>query len=77
MRKVEEVEPLPDFRIRVRFDNGLVGIADLRDDLWGEIGEPLKDPAYFAQVFIDNGAVTWPNGFDCCPDALYSEVSGG
>jgi hypothetical protein len=26
--------------------------------------EPLRDPAYFARVFLDDGILTWPNGFD-------------
>ena len=29
--------------------------------------QPLKDPAYFARVFLDLGAPTWPNGFDMAP----------
>ena len=26
--------------------------------------EPLRDPAFFARVFLDDGILTWPNGFD-------------
>ena len=25
---------------------------------------PLRDEAYFARVFLELGAPTWPNGFD-------------
>ncbi len=28
----------------------------------GEVTEPLRDPAYFARVFVEMGAPTWPNG---------------
>ena len=39
--------------------------------------EPLRDPAYFAQVFVDEfGAVAWPNGVDLCPDSLYRDIRG-
>ena len=36
--------------------------------------QPLKDPEYFARVFLDYGAPTWPNGFDMAPDALHEEM---
>ena len=32
--------------------------------------EPLRDPDYFARVFLDYGAPTWPNSFDMSPDWL-------
>ena len=35
---------------------------------------PLKDPAYFARVFVEMGAPTWPNGFDLDPINLYMEL---
>jgi hypothetical protein len=36
--------------------------------------EPLRDPAYFARVFVENGVLTWPNGFDLDPIALHDEM---
>lgn len=33
--------------------------------------QPLKDPAYFARALLEEGAPTWPNGFDLDPIALY------
>jgi hypothetical protein len=36
---------------------------------------PLRDPSYFARVFLDTGAPTWPNGFDLAPHALHSEMN--
>jgi hypothetical protein len=29
--------------------------------------EPLRDPAYFARVFLEDGAPTWPNGLTLHP----------
>ena len=37
--------------------------------------ELLRDPAYFARVFVDFGAPTWPNGYDLAPHALYAEMA--
>jgi hypothetical protein len=36
--------------------------------------EPLRDPDYFARVFLDHGAPTWPNSFDMSPDWLRMEM---
>ena len=32
--------------------------------------EPLKDPAYFNQVYVDHGAVAWPGQIYLAPDAM-------
>ena len=52
-------------------------IVDLSADLWGPAFEPLKDPARFAEVFLEHGAPTWPNGADIAPDAIYEDLTGG
>ena len=36
---------------------------------------PLKDPAFFARVFVELGALTWPNGFDLDPIALHDRMA--
>ena len=41
----------------------------------GEMVRPLKDPAFFARVFVELGALAWPNGFDLDPIALYDRMS--
>ena len=37
--------------------------------------EPLRDDAYFARVFLEFGAPTWPNGFDIAPEWLRREMA--
>ena len=71
--KVTHVEVLAHYVLRVTFDDGLVRDVDLSEDLWGPIFEPLKDPAYFAQVFIDGSSVAWPNGADIDPLILHGD----
>lgn len=38
------------------------------------MAEPLKAPSYFARVFVDDGALAWPNGYDWDPETLHSEM---
>ena len=72
MNKVVEISAIHPYRLKVRFSNGASGVHDY-SALVNEIGpmiEPLRDPDYFARVFLDYGAPTWPNSFDMCPDWL-------
>jgi Protein of unknown function (DUF2442) len=73
--KIVQIEVIAPHRLGVRFDDGAVGQwqADLAE-FFGPIGEPLCDPAYFARVFVENGALVWPNGFDASPVALYQDL---
>ncbi len=36
--------------------------------------EPLRDPACFARVFLEDGAPTWSNGYDMAPEWLRREI---
>lgn len=73
---VVEVTPRGGYRLFVRFEDGTEGERDFADLVarGGPMVQPLKDEAYFARVFVDNGAPTWPNGYDVAPDALYHEM---
>ena len=63
------------YRIHLAFHDGREKTVDFTPWLRGPVFEPLKDPAYFRQVGIDEfGAVCWPNGADLAPDALHSKL---
>ena len=55
-----------DFRLALTFSDGSSGVLDMAPDiaLGGPMIEPLRDPAFFARVFIEMGVPTWPNGYD-------------
>jgi hypothetical protein len=75
MEKVISVKALENYRLHVKFDDGIEGIVECRDKLFGPVFEPLKDPDLFAQVSIDDfGAVCWPNGADLAPDAMHDDL---
>jgi hypothetical protein len=77
MIDVVSVKALGGYRLRVAFSDGSVGVHDFsstaaRD---GEMVRPLKDPAFFARVFVELGALTWPNGYDLDPIALHDRMA--
>jgi hypothetical protein len=75
VEKVIFVEAMSGFRLYVRFDDGLEGEIDCKDALYGSVFEPLKDPAFFAKVSVDEfGVVCWPNGADLAPDAMHERL---
>lgn len=70
------VEPRGGCRLFVRFSNGSEGEQDFSKVVasGGPMVEPLRDPTYFARVFIDDGVIAWPNGFDVDSIALHDEM---
>jgi integrase len=71
------VVPLADYTLRLTFDDSSERVVDLADELWGAMGEPLRDSAYFRQVHVDPElrTIVWPNGFDLDPDVLHGHRS--
>jgi len=62
-----------DFRIVLFYDDGLVAELEFKqyvERVRGPMAEPLQEEQFFAQAYIDHGALTWPNGYDVCPDVL-------
>jgi hypothetical protein len=63
--------------VAVRFDDGTSGDVDLSYlTEYGGVFEPLKDPAYFAQLRADAeaGTIVWPNDADIAPETLYAHA---
>lgn len=77
LTKVTKIERLSGVRLRLSFNDGSAGTHDfvtLVDEPGSSI-TPLRDPAYFARVFLEFGAPTWPNGFDIAPEWLRREMA--
>jgi len=77
MHKVVSVEALADYRLKVSFDDGLVGDVDLSDTVGKGVFAALVDPAEFAKVYVEPEwhTVAWPGEIDLCPDSLHEDVS--
>ena len=77
MISVAKIEKLGGYKLRIRFSDGSEGVHDFTA-MVGETGpmvEPLRDEAYFARVFLEFGAPTWPNGYDIAPEWLRREMA--
>jgi Protein of unknown function (DUF2442) len=76
MIKVARIKCLGGHRLRATFSDGMAGEYDFSAIVGGSgpMVEPLRDPAYFARVFLEDGAPTWPNGFDVAPGWLRREI---
>lgn len=75
--KVLETRALDERRLWIRFSDGKQGVHDFTDMLaeGGVMVEPLRDPAMFRRVFLEFGALTWPNGFDLDSIALHDRMA--
>ncbi|MGF1635711.1 MAG: DUF2442 domain-containing protein [Cyclobacteriaceae bacterium] len=69
--KVENAVYLSGFQIKLNFSDGLTGVVDLKDELWGEVFEPLKDVNYFKTFFKDRWTIGWDCGADFAPEFLH------
>ena len=74
--KVIKAKYVKEFIIHLRFSDGTEGDVDLREELYGELFEPLKDHAFFQTVSVhpDFRTLCWPNGADFAPEFLYEKV---
>ena len=61
------------------FVDGVNGEVDMRgflarSEVDGTVFEALRDPQVFERVTLVLGAVSWPNGADLAPDAMYDAI---
>ncbi len=70
------VEVIGDHRLRLTFEDGIVGEVGFENREWRGVFEPLRDPAAFAEVLVDPelGTIAWPSGVDMAPEPLYAEA---
>jgi len=75
--RVTEVQALAQYRLAVRFVDGVSGAVDMsRLVLSPEAGvfSALRDDTVFRQVRLELGVVTWPGDIDLAPDAMHAAI---
>lgn len=74
--QVIEARHIKDYRVWMRFQDGIEGEIDLKNELWGEMFEALKDISVFQKLRVDPElhTIVWPNGADLAPEFLYQQL---
>ena len=79
LQDVSAVQPLTDYKLHLRFEDGMEGMVDLAKMIeFTGIFAPLKDRTFFESVYVNPelGTIQWSNDADLDPDVLYAAVSG-
>ena len=76
--RIQAVTVLPEYKLAVIFRDGSDGIVDCSNILTSTnpgVFALLASPGFFAQVRLELGALTWPNGADLDPGWLHAELA--
>jgi len=76
--EVTEAEYLDNYRIRVHFEDGSAGIADLSEyPDESNVFRLFLDVDYFKNFRIEYGTIVWGDGeLDIAPETLYTIATG-
>jgi hypothetical protein len=72
MVRIVSAQPLPGYRLRVVFSDGLSGVFAVEPERRGGVFLKLLEPRLFEAVGVNPefGCVEWPGGIDLCPDTM-------
>lgn len=78
MHRIVEVKPLENYRVWIKFSDGIEGTVDLSELVGKGVFSVWEDVNFFNSVFIDQEShtIAWKGGIDLCPDNLYAKVLG-
>jgi hypothetical protein len=72
-----EVKALEDYRIWLRYSDGVEGAVDLSHLVGKGVFRLWDDYREFQKVHIGpGGEIAWSDQIDLCPDALYLRLTG-
>jgi hypothetical protein len=73
----KEVKPLDNYRLWVKFSDGVEGIADLSEFAGKGVFALWNNYREFQRVHIGpGGEIAWTDQIDMCPDAIYLRITG-
>ncbi len=77
MLKPVEVKALPNYKLWVKYSDGVVGEVDLSALVGQGVFALWNDYDAFEQVHLGPGRqIVWTEGIDLCPDAIYLKITG-
>lgn len=74
--RIIAVEARADYRVWIKFEDGLEGELSLAHLVGQGVFAAWDDEAAFHEVFVDPeaGTIAWPGDIDLAPDALRSRL---
>jgi hypothetical protein len=78
MLEVTRAQYQEGYKIWVEFNDGVSGVVDLSETLWGPIFEPLRDIERFKRFAVSDvlHTIVWENDADLAPEYLYEKLAG-
>lgn len=78
MIRVIEVIPKDNYKLWLKFEDGLQGTVDLSELKGKGVFKIWEERGVFERVFVDpqSGAIAWNDDVEICADALYLKISG-
>ena len=72
-----EVQAREPYRVWLRYSDGVEGEVDLSHLAGRGVFGAWADRSFFAEARIGpSGSISWGDGIDVCPDALYLRLTG-
>lgn len=76
MKRIVKVKVLGDYKLWIKFSDGVEGVVDLSKLVGKGIFKQWEDKRFFESVEINpqTGTLTWGKEIDICSDTLYGEI---
>jgi len=76
MKRITKVRVLENYKLWLKFADGVEGIVDLSKLVGKGIFKKWEDKKFFESVKINSqtGTLTWGEEIDLCSDTLYAEI---
>lgn len=75
MFKPIEIKPLPNYKLWVRYSDGIAGVVDLSHLAGKGVFALWNDTEAFEKVYIgEAGQIAWTDEIDICPDTVYMSI---
>jgi len=78
MIRIAQAEALEAFKVKLAFENGVVGTVDFSELAASPLFGPLKNYEFFEGVSIvrDGRALAWGEDLEICADSLFMRITG-
>jgi hypothetical protein len=71
---IQEISPIEDFLLHIRWESGLTGLFDVKPYLESEAFRPLKNPDEFRKIHNGKYFIEWECGADLSADTIQAHL---